>query len=120
VANWGQGRSSRSKKAPGSAHDHVGLSRCKSGLTSDGPPDVEDLEAGSKREELSATPEPGYFWPATATLVHMKSRKPPLVTGSDIFSAWFVKKNVKCGKELIPIRSRGRLQDCHSDHNKRF
>jgi hypothetical protein len=32
-------------------------------------PDVKDLEAGSMGEELSAPPEPGYLWPATATLV---------------------------------------------------
>jgi hypothetical protein len=43
--------------------------------TSNGQPDVEELEAGSVGQELIASQNRGIFWPATATLVvHVEPR----------------------------------------------
>jgi hypothetical protein len=43
-----QGRSSWSKIAPGSTHDHVGFSRCKSYL--ERQPEIEEFKTGSMGE----------------------------------------------------------------------
>jgi hypothetical protein len=62
------------------------------GPTSNGQPDVEDLEAGSMREKLSATPESGILF--GLPLLHLwytwnqdtPPPPPPLVTGGDRFT----------------------------------
>jgi hypothetical protein len=98
-----------SKIAPGSTHDHVSFSRCKSyrSYLENGQPDIEDFKAGSMDESLAYLQNRGAFEACALLRISIKwnQEKPSPEIGSDRFPAWLViKTKFHKGRDLhIPV-----------------